>query len=139
MGRLHLCKLQEGLLVHKAPIIPFKGLSSAALGQVWKETSALTDCSSTCVLGAPAFGSQGCPIKDEQVITREVPESVFSIKKKSILDTFHLLKWKHYHPYFLLKNFGSTSWVFFFLPFAGMHLGMEMNVELVSLFQLSGV
>lgn len=67
---------------------------------VWKEASALTDCSSTCVLRAPAFGSQGCPIKEEQIITREVPESVFSIKKKkktkSILDTFHLLKWKHY-------------------------------------------
>jgi len=46
--------------------------------------------------------------------------------------------WKHYHPCFLLTNFGSTSRVFF-LPFTGMLLGMEMNVELVSLFQLSGV
>lgn len=111
---------------------------------VWKEASALTDCSSTCVLRAPAFGSQGCPIKEEQIITREVRESVFSIKKKKKINLgyFSSFKmealWKHYHPCFLLTNFGSTSRVFF-LPFTGMLLGMEMNVELVSLFQLSGV
>lgn len=80
---------------------------------VWKVTSALTDCSSTCVLRAPAFGSQGCPIKDEQIITREVPESVFSIKKKK-KNKINLGYFSSFKMEALWKHYGSITILVFF-------------------------
>lgn len=77
-------------------------------------------------------------IKNQQIFIFEVPGTVLKKNKKCSLGHFFLLEWKHYHVLFVLKIFGTPHWSFF-PSFTWMHLGMEMNVELVSLFQLSRV
>lgn len=94
----------------------------------------IKDCSSARVLRAPAFGSQNYHIKYQQIFIHEV----LGLYKKYIkIQSWTLLKWKL--PFaFSSENFWHTL-LEFSPPFTWMHLGMKMNVELVSLFQLSRV
>lgn len=96
--------------------------------------SRIKDCGSACVLRAPAFGSQGYHIKYQQILIRGVL-GLYKKKKKSVLDTSEMEVLPFTFP---SENFWHTL-LEFSPPFTWMHLGMEMNVELVSLFQLSGV
>lgn len=78
-------------------------------------------------------------MNDQQIFISEVPETVFKTIKTSLghFPSFEMeaspFAFSSEHFWHSLLDF------FFFLPFTWIHLGMEMNVELVSLFQLNRV